>query len=180
MLTLIFRLDFKKIVQNDQIVLIKAHFFKVWLLRISCMFSNDLDAIKQTNEPNLDENLIGNNIGLTFDSGYCITKQQLELVYGVSSWPFNLIKIASIFIDFILILFKVQFVKNMIDFSQSFCSLKLNDIEIGLICAILFTSINGMAISNYLLLYFPNKIIFFNSFRSKSKPNGRVPEQADY
>jgi len=109
--------EFKKIIQNDQIVLIKAHFFKVWLLRISCMFSNDID----NKQDNMEE-----NIGLTFDTGYCITKQQLELVYGVN------------------------FVKTMIDFSSSFCSLKLNDIEIGLLCAILFTSING----NYYCYYF--------------------------
>ena len=68
--------DFKGIGQADQIILIKAHFFKVWLLRISCMFATDQEAQSGTS--------IGNDGSLTFDSGYCITRPQLELVYGVN------------------------------------------------------------------------------------------------
>ncbi len=50
------------------------------------MFTNDLDVTKHSNDSNVNEDFLGNsnNFGLTFDSGYCITKQQLELVYGVS------------------------------------------------------------------------------------------------
>lgn len=57
--------DFKLISQSEQIILMKAHFFKVWLVRICCMFAVDGDE------------------SLTFDSGYCIAREQLELIYGV-------------------------------------------------------------------------------------------------
>ena len=65
---------------------------------------------------------------LAFDSGYCISRQQLELVYGS------------------------HLVKKMLEFAKAFNELKLNDIEIGLVCSILFTSIvdsNNIPILNY-------------------------------
>lgn len=93
--------DFKAgLAQSEQIVLLKAHFFKVWLVRICCMFDPTDDS-------------------LTFDSGYCITRDQLELVYGP------------------------QFVHRLIEFARAFSALKLNDIEVGLLGAIILTSLRG-------------------------------------
>ncbi len=87
--------DFKSVQQQEQIILLKAHFFAVWLVRIACMLTST---------------------SLTFESGYCISREQLELVYSSN------------------------FVARLIDFSKFLTALNLNDIEIGLIAAISITS----------------------------------------
>jgi len=87
--------DFKSVQQSEQIILLKARFFPVWLVRIACMLTAS---------------------SLTFDSGYCITHEQLELVYSA------------------------DFVARLIEFARFVAALKLNDIEVGLIAAITITS----------------------------------------
>jgi hypothetical protein len=74
--------SFKNINQNYQILLIKAHFFKVWLLRISCMLIGSDETLLPTDS--------AANRFLSFESGHCISQDQLEIVFGVSSPLYNL------------------------------------------------------------------------------------------
>jgi hypothetical protein len=63
----------KQINQNDQIVLIKWHFFKIWLLRIYPMF------LFNNNNNNQRE-----DFQILFETGHCLNREQLESVYDVS------------------------------------------------------------------------------------------------
>ena len=57
-------------------------------------------------------------------------------------------------------LIQANLVKKMLEFSKSFSDLKLNDIEIGLVCSILFTSLTGKPhlLINY-ELFIPSTLI---------------------
>jgi len=103
--------SFKNINQNYQILLIKAHFFKVWLLRISCMLIGSDETLVPTDS--------ASNRFLSFESGHCISQDQLEIVFGK------------------------ELADKVIQFSSHLNTLRLNDIEIGLICSILLTSLNN-------------------------------------
>lgn len=59
---------FEQISQNDQILIIKNQFFKVWLLRILNLFSEE-ESIKK--------------LCLTFESGHSISEDQLSLIFDV-------------------------------------------------------------------------------------------------
>jgi hypothetical protein len=73
-----------------------------------------------------DDTIVDESI--TFESGYCISRQQMELVYGHN------------------------FTERIIKFSKSFSQLNLNDIEIALICAIVFTSIRDENLADLISL----------------------------
>jgi hypothetical protein len=79
---------FKSIGQNEQVVLIKAHFFKVWLLRIASMFLSAVELRETGTKGKVNDSAKlgkenGEPVFLTFESGHCITREQLELIYDV-------------------------------------------------------------------------------------------------
>nr|ASL70489.1 nuclear receptor [Brachionus rotundiformis] len=92
---------FDQISQNDQILMIKSQFFKVWFLRIANLFSEEESMKKMC---------------LTFESGHSITEDQL------------------------FIIFDENLVNLMIDTKKYFNQLNLNDIEIGILCGIIFAN----------------------------------------
>lgn len=59
---------FDQISQNDQILMIKSQFFKVWFLRIVNLFSEEESMKKMC---------------LTFESGHSISEDQLSLIFDV-------------------------------------------------------------------------------------------------
>lgn len=81
---------FKSLGQNEQVVLVKAHFFKCWLLRITPMLlstselressSSSTTSISSASSKFSNPN---EQVFLTFESGHCISRDQLELVYDV-------------------------------------------------------------------------------------------------
>jgi hypothetical protein len=85
---------FKALSQSDQIVLIKSHFFEVWLLRICSMFLTAgelkrLDDAKPSSWQHDEEMLVADSPYLVFETGHCISREQLELVYDVSLFKFT-------------------------------------------------------------------------------------------
>ncbi len=89
---------FKALSQSDHIVLIKSHFFEVWLLRMSSMFlsASELRKLDETNSSSQQcggrhafanddsPSSIFDSPYLVFETGHCISREQLELVYDVS------------------------------------------------------------------------------------------------
>ena len=111
--------DFEQISQNDQILMIKNQFFKVWFLRIVNLFSEE-ESMKK--------------LCLTFESGHSISEDQLSLIFDV-------------IIFYLKFFFKLnyQFLQEnllnlMIETKNCFNQLNLNDIEIGILCGIIFTT----------------------------------------
>lgn len=138
---------FKTLGQSEQVVLIKAHFFKAWLLRITCMFL----SASELRDPPIQSNSMSkftNNtdqVFLTFESGHCISREQLELVYDVKT-IFSMVTLNTELIKIIVIFFlyvKKNFMDKVFQLAKFLDELKLNDIEIGIICGLLFTSVNG-------------------------------------
>ncbi|CAF0852628.1 unnamed protein product [Brachionus calyciflorus] len=66
--------NFDQINQNDQIVLIKVHFFKVWFLRIVNWFFCHEDIVQK--------------MCFIFESGHCFSEDQLSTIYDVSHFYF--------------------------------------------------------------------------------------------
>ena len=109
--------------------MIKWNFFKVWLLRNTFACQNfENQAIS-----NKHENF------LTFESGHCLSKQQIETVYDVS-FRYGTSFFKAILNLLICLHFKVSFVEKVQEFLNVLFELKLNDIEIGILSALLLTS----------------------------------------
>ena len=119
----------KSIKLQDQIKMIKKNFFKVCLLRNVFITQNlDKRAVSEKKE-----------IFLTFESGHCLSRLQIESIYDVCLVdPYTNLK-KNVFYLF-LIISKVQFTSAVIGFCEILFDLNLNDIEIGILSALLLTS----------------------------------------
>jgi hypothetical protein len=91
--------------ERAQILLLKAHFFRLWLLRTACMFDAAGDH------------------SLTFDTGYSLSRAQLELVYGA------------------------PLLQRLLAFARALARLHLNDIEVGLVAALVLTSLRDAGLA---------------------------------
>lgn len=110
---------FADLEQDDQLILIKAGFFEVWLIRVARMFNPQ-------------------SCSLTFCDGSVVSRDQLEVIYNVSinqMFPFPVITFLIVFFNF-----QSDLVNAMVAFTTSFNNLHLNDGEIGLYSAIILLS----------------------------------------
>lgn len=120
---------FPELSQDDQLILIKIGFFEVWLGHISRLINSQEGT-------------------LTLADGVTLSKQQVDIIFEVSSPSFDVSNILSILSCPAFDVLQADFIQAIMSFAEGMNQMAMNDSEMALFSAAVLLSPDRPVISD--------------------------------